>query len=158
MRSQRITFKDEAKTNHTPGIGWYNSSNQPYDSSYNNATYRAEASKNGYFVEDPSYHSYPEPLESIFYGYRVTGDKRWQKYNWEIFQALDTKRSKSVPYAEISDVNAPGGGELINYVSSFYFAETLKYLYLTFTEPDVVSLDKYVFNTESHPFIIKNSC
>ncbi|KAJ5536746.1 mannosyl-oligosaccharide alpha-1-2-mannosidase 1B [Penicillium frequentans] len=139
-------------------IGWYNASNQPYDSSYNNATYRAEASKYGYFIEDPSYRSYPEPLESIFYAYRVTGDKRWQDYNWEIFNALNTTRSKSVPYAEITDVNEPYGGTLVNYVSSFYFAEVLKYLYLSFAEPDVVSLDKYVFNTECHPFTIKKTC
>ncbi|KAJ5263559.1 mannosyl-oligosaccharide alpha-1-2-mannosidase 1B [Penicillium angulare] len=140
-------------------IGWYNASNKPYDSTYNNGTYRAQAAKNGgYFIEDPSYSSYPEPLESIFYAYRVTGDKRWQDYNWEIFKALDTKRSRSVPYAEISDVNAPGGGQLSNYVASFYFAEVLKYLYLTFAEPDVVSLDKYVFNTECHPMTIKNTC
>ncbi|KAJ6164451.1 mannosyl-oligosaccharide alpha-1-2-mannosidase 1B [Penicillium chermesinum] len=140
------------------GIGWYNASNQPYDPEYNNATYRAQGAKLGYFIEDPSYRSYPEPLESIFYAYRVTGDTRWQQYNWEIFNALDTARSKAVPYAEISDVNKPYGGTLINYVSSFYFAEVLKYLYLTFAEPDVVSLDKYVFNTECHPFTIKTPC
>ncbi|KAJ5649965.1 mannosyl-oligosaccharide alpha-1-2-mannosidase 1B [Penicillium longicatenatum] len=139
-------------------IGWYNASNQPYDSSYNDATYRTEASKYGYFIEDPSYRSYPEPLESIFYAYRVTGDERWQDYNWEIFNALNTTRSKSVPYAEITDVNEPYGGTLVNYVSSFYFAEVLKYLYLSFAEPDVVSLDKYVFNTECHPFSIKKTC
>jgi mannosyl-oligosaccharide alpha-1,2-mannosidase len=45
------------------------------------------------------------------------GDTRWQEYNWEIFQALDTHRSAAVPYAGISDVNAPGGGELVNLVS-----------------------------------------
>ena len=27
--------------------------------------------------------------------------------------------------------------------SSYYFAETLKYLYLTFSEPDLVSLDDF---------------
>ncbi|KAJ5679670.1 mannosyl-oligosaccharide alpha-1-2-mannosidase 1B [Penicillium macrosclerotiorum] len=140
-------------------IAWYNSNNLAYNNAYNkNATYRAEAAKNGYFIEDPSYRSYPEPLESVFYAWRITGDTRWQDYNWETFQALNTTRSASVPYTEISDVNAPYGGELVNYVSSFYFAEVLKYLYLTFTEPDVVSLDDFVFNTECHPMTIKNPC
>lgn len=41
---------------------------------------------------------------------------------------------------------------------SFYFAEVLKYLYLTFAEPDVISLDRFVFNTECHPMLIKKSC
>lgn len=37
---------------------------------------------------------------------------------------------------------------------SFWIAETLKYLYLIFSEPDLISLDDYVFNTEAHPFRI----
>lgn len=37
---------------------------------------------------------------------------------------------------------------------SFFFAETLKYLYLTFTDKNCISLDHYVFNTEAHPFIL----
>jgi len=32
------------------------------------------------------------------------------------------------------------------------FGEVLKYLYLTFDDPNNISLDKYVFNTECHPF------
>lgn len=34
---------------------------------------------------------------------------------------------------------------------SFFIAETLKYLYLLFSDDDVISLDKWVFNTEAHP-------
>jgi mannosyl-oligosaccharide alpha-1,2-mannosidase len=37
---------------------------------------------------------------------------------------------------------------------SYFLAETLKYLYLMFTEEDLIPLDKYVFNTEGHPFAI----
>jgi len=32
-------------------------------------------------------------------------------------------------------------------------AETLKYFYLIFTDPGVVSLDEWVFNTEAHPSV-----
>lgn len=35
----------------------------------------------------------------------------------------------------------------------FFFAEVLKYLYLTFTEPDVIDLSQWVFNTEAHPYL-----
>lgn len=34
---------------------------------------------------------------------------------------------------------------------SFWMAETLKYFYLIFSPPDLISLDEYVFNTEAHP-------
>jgi mannosyl-oligosaccharide alpha-1,2-mannosidase len=37
-------------------------------------------------------------------------------------------------------------------MESFWTAETLKYFYLIFSEPELVSLDDFVFNTEAHPF------
>ena len=39
-----------------------------------------------------------------------------------------------------------------NEMESFWIAETLKYYYLLFAEPDVISLDEWVLNTEAHPF------
>jgi mannosyl-oligosaccharide alpha-1,2-mannosidase len=36
-------------------------------------------------------------------------------------------------------------------MESFWMAETLKYFYLLYSKPDVVSLDDFVFNTEAHP-------
>lgn len=38
---------------------------------------------------------------------------------------------------------------------SFFLAETLKYLYLIFSDDNVVSLDEWVFNTEAHPVPIQ---
>ena len=37
---------------------------------------------------------------------------------------------------------------------SFFIAETLKYLYLLFSEDSVLPLDSWVLNTEAHPFPI----
>ena len=34
---------------------------------------------------------------------------------------------------------------------SFFIAETLKYLYLLFSDDSVLPLDQWVFNTEAHP-------
>jgi mannosyl-oligosaccharide alpha-1,2-mannosidase len=34
---------------------------------------------------------------------------------------------------------------------SYYIAETLKYLFLTFDEPERLSLKDWVLNTECHP-------
>ncbi len=40
-----------------------------------------------------------------------------------------------------------------DYMPTFFFAETLKYLYLTFSHHQQgFDFDKYVFNTEAHPF------
>ena len=38
---------------------------------------------------------------------------------------------------------------------SFFLAETLKYLYLLFSDDDLIPLDKWVLNTEAHPIPIK---
>ena len=37
---------------------------------------------------------------------------------------------------------------------SYFFAETLKYLFLLFNDEDSERLDHHVFNTEAHPFPI----
>ena len=39
-------------------------------------------------------------------------------------------------------------------MESFWLAETLKYLYLLFSDDAVISLDKWVLNTEAHPLPI----
>ena len=38
---------------------------------------------------------------------------------------------------------------------SFFLAETLKYLYLLFSDDDLISLDQWVFNTEAHPLPVR---
>lgn len=35
---------------------------------------------------------------------------------------------------------------------TFVIAETLKYLWLLFSDDDVLPLDQWVFNTEAHPY------
>jgi mannosyl-oligosaccharide alpha-1,2-mannosidase len=36
-------------------------------------------------------------------------------------------------------------------MESFFLAETMKYLYLTFSDSDVLSPTEWVFTTEAHP-------
>lgn len=45
----------------------------------------------------------------------------------------------------------------ILFLHSFFFAETLKYLYLLFSPDSIISLDKFVFNTEAHPLLRRSS-
>ena len=51
------------------------------------------------------------------------------------------------------DEGSEEGFNQIDSMESFLFAETFKYLYLLFSPPEIISLDKFVFNTEAHPFI-----
>lgn len=40
------------------------------------------------------------------------------------------------------------------HIHSYALAETWKYLYLIFLDHDPIPMDKYVLNTEAHPFPI----
>ncbi|KAF9163674.1 hypothetical protein DFQ26_002267 [Actinomortierella ambigua] len=92
----------------------------------------------------------PETLESLWILYRLTGDKRYPEQAWEIFQALERSCRTSIAYSALSNVHQSGSHS--NNMESFFLAETLKYLYLMYSTPDVISLDDFVLNTEAHPF------
>jgi hypothetical protein len=38
-------------------------------------------------------------------------------------------------------------------MESFFFAETMKYLYLLFAPESTLEFDKVIFNTEAHPLM-----
>lgn len=98
----------------------------------------------------------PETVESLFYLYRLTGDVKYRQWGLEIFESF-------VKYTKVVDDNGKTSYTSLDDVSrippkvrdnmeSFWFAETLKYLYLLFDDENKLPLDKYVFNTEAHPF------
>lgn len=93
----------------------------------------------------------PEAIESVFVMYRTTGDEYWREKGWEMFKAIEKHTIATYGASAISDVTSKKPVAL-DEMESFWLAETLKYFYLLFSEPDVVSLDDYVLNTEAHPF------
>eukprot|EP01127_Copromyxa_protea_P018090 TRINITY_DN561_c0_g1_i1.p1 TRINITY_DN561_c0_g1~~TRINITY_DN561_c0_g1_i1.p1 ORF type:complete len:574 (-),score=141.75 TRINITY_DN561_c0_g1_i1:21-1631(-) len=92
----------------------------------------------------------PETVEAFFVLYRVTGDKKYQDWGWEVFQALEKHCKTEGGYSGVTDVGKVPVN-LNNKVESFFFAETMKYLYLLFSPRSYISLDEFVFNTEAHP-------
>jgi len=86
--------------------------------------------------------------------YRITGDPSWQEKGWRMFEAIIRATSTDIAHSAIADV-APVDGATPSQedsMESFWMAETLKYFYLLFETPDVISLDEWVLNTEAHPF------
>lgn len=104
-------------------------------------------------AHDPRYLLRPEAIESVFILYRMTGDKKLQEHGWNMFQAVKKAAKTDVAYASIENVMIKNGKPLKqeDSMESFWTAETLKYYYLLFSDPEVVSLDDYVLNTEAHP-------
>jgi mannosyl-oligosaccharide alpha-1,2-mannosidase len=97
--------------------------------------------------------SRPELIESLFVIYRITGDKIYQEKAWKLFESITKATQTEHSYSSIPDVLNPTG-TVNDAIESFFYAETLKYFYLIFSEPNVISLDDYVFSTEAHPFRI----
>lgn len=105
-------------------------------------------------IPDRRYILRPEAVESVFVMYRVTGDAYWQDRAWDMWLAIDRLTTCELANSAVADV-CPRDGEApakMDSMESFWMGETLKYFYLIFSEPELVSLDEWVFNTEAHPF------
>lgn len=121
-------------------------------------------------ARDPRYLLRPEAIESVFVLWRVTGDEEWREVAWDMYRAVvDVTRTefgnaavedvRDVKTKKIDSMEVSRGDVIIllrrwsaNRKQSFWLAETLKYFYLIFSPPDLISLDDYVLNTEAHPF------
>lgn len=97
----------------------------------------------------------PEFVESLWYMYQITGNQTYQQWGWQIFQAFEKYTKVANGYTSIGNVRNPLNTRPRDMMESFFFGETLKYLYLLFSDdPHILSLDKYVLNSEAHPLPI----
>lgn len=104
-------------------------------------------------IRDRRYILRPEAIESVFVLYRITGQKEYQEAAWDMFTAIMNATSTPFANAPILDVSAIDKPLMLDdSMESFWLAETLKYFYLVFSPPDLISLDEFVLNTEAHPF------
>ncbi|GAB1737943.1 hypothetical protein NU219Hw_g2456t1 [Hortaea werneckii] len=111
-------------------------------------------------IGDRRYILRPEAIESVFLLYRMTGEQKYQDAAWDMFTAITNASGTRLANAAMSDITltreqlaqTSAGNTQMDSMESFWMAETLKYFYLVFSDPDVVNLDEWVFNTEAHPF------
>uniref|UniRef100_A0AAX7T2P4 alpha-1,2-Mannosidase n=1 Tax=Astatotilapia calliptera TaxID=8154 RepID=A0AAX7T2P4_ASTCA len=92
----------------------------------------------------------PEVIETYMYMWRFTHDPKYREWGWEAVQALEQHCRVDGGYSGIRDVYA-SSPNYDDVQQSFYLAETLKYLYLLFSEDDHLPFEHWVFNTEAHP-------
>ena len=98
----------------------------------------------------------PETIESLWALWRVTGEEEWRDAGWEMWRAWERHaRVDTGGYASVDNVTqAPEKGPIkrIDKMESFWLGETLKYLYLLFSDdPSLLPAECFVFNTEAHP-------
>ena len=93
----------------------------------------------------------PEVLESNFYAWRSTGNVKYYERAAAAAESFATYlKTPTVAYAPIDDVDSTDS-DFIDDMESFWFAEVLKYLYLTFDDPTRISLDNCEFPPLSSP-------
>jgi hypothetical protein len=94
-------------------------------------------------IKERSYILRPETVESFFYLWRVTKDPVWRERGWAIFRAIE--KNCWVPdwgYVPLKDVSIYHGQDVNGRMESFFLAETLKYLYLLFSNDSLLSIDE----------------
>ncbi|XP_072863787.1 mannosyl-oligosaccharide 1,2-alpha-mannosidase IC [Chlorocebus sabaeus] len=98
----------------------------------------------------------PEVVESYMYLWRQTHNPIYREWGWEVVLALEKHCRTEAGFSGIQDVYSSTPSH-DNKQQSFFLAETLKYLYLLFSEDDLLSLEDWVFNTEAHPLPVNHS-
>ncbi|MBW4027974.1 MAG: glycoside hydrolase family 47 protein [Acidobacteria bacterium] len=99
-------------------------------------------------ITDPAYPLRPEIIESTYYLYHYTGDAKYLAMGQTYFNALMKYCRTDVGFAALANVQTK---QKDDHMESFFFAETLKYMYLLFAPPSTLDFNSIVFNTEAHP-------
>ncbi|KAF2904912.1 hypothetical protein ILUMI_01268 [Ignelater luminosus] len=100
----------------------------------------------------------PEFIESLWYMYQLTKNTTYQDWGWQIFQAFEKYTKVINGYTSIGNVRNTANVRPKDLMESFFLSETLKYLYLLFSDnPKLLDIDKYVVNSEAHPLPIYSS-
>ena len=106
-----------------------------------------------YKTETPNYPVYdlnPEIMESAYYLYSLTGESKYRDMNVSFWSDIKKYCRTEVAFTSVENVETM---EKRDYMPTFFFAETLKYLYLTFSILDhPYQFEDLLFTTEAHPF------
>ncbi len=114
-------------------------------------TFGIEPEEMNYMTMKVSYNGYelrPEIIESAYYLRHFTNDPRYAAMGATFLDSLIKYCRTDIGYAALSDVEKKTKKDEME---SFFFAETLKYLFLLYAPPDTIDLKNVVFNTEAHP-------
>jgi len=114
-------------------------------------TFGVEPEEIDYMKMKITYDGYalrPEIIESAYYLHHFTKEPRYLEMGKTFLDSLVRCCRTDSGYAALSNIEKKTQKDEME---SFFFAETLKYLYLLYAPPDTIDLSKVVFNTEAHP-------
>lgn len=99
-------------------------------------------------ITSAGYQLRPEIIESTYYLYHYTHDPKYLAMGVTYYHSLVKYCRTDDAYAALEDVRTKAKADSME---SFFFAETMKYLYLLFAPESTLDFDKVIFNTEAHP-------
>jgi mannosidase alpha-like ER degradation enhancer 2 len=99
-------------------------------------------------VTDSMYYLRPEIIESAYYLRHYTGDSTYRRMGETFFRSIRDYCKTDAGYAYLKNVVTK---EKADGMESFFFAETMKYLYLLMAPENAFPFGEIVFTTEAHP-------
>jgi mannosyl-oligosaccharide alpha-1,2-mannosidase len=69
----------------------------------------------------------PETVESLMYLWRLTGNKTYQDWGWDIFQAFEKNSRVESGYVGLRDVGLPDLNFLLKNARDITIVETFRY-------------------------------
>jgi mannosyl-oligosaccharide alpha-1,2-mannosidase len=105
-----------------------------------------------FWPESDEYLLRPESVESVYLMWRFTGLQKYRDYAWAMFQGINRTCRVEGGFSEVKKLDSatPTPKDVME---SFFLAETLKYLYLTFSDSSWLQPGEWIFNTEAHPLL-----
>lgn len=98
--------------------------------------------------EYPNSEINPEIIESAYYLHEITGKEEYLNMIKTYWKDIKKNCKNEVAYNSIEDVRTM---EKKDYLATFFFAETMKYFYIAFSQGEF-DFNEHVFNTEAHTF------
>jgi len=105
-----------------------------------------------YETHKPNYPVYdlnPEIIESAYYLFHFTGDDKYRTMGIKYWNDILIYCKTEIAFTAIENVETM---EKRDYMATYFFAETMKYFYLLFSEPEGFDFDNHIFTTEAHTF------
>ena len=99
-------------------------------------------------VGDAGYPLRPEIVESTYYLHQLTRAPEYLRMGRQLFDDFVRHCRTDEAYASLKSVVTK---EKADSMESFLFAETFKYFYLLFSQPETLRFRTVIFNTEAHP-------
>lgn len=100
-------------------------------------------------IIDPRYYLNPEIIESTFYLHHFSNDSLYLHEGEKYFQDIMKYCRTDIAFCQTEDVVTKKQSDAL---PSFFFAETMKYFYLLFSDKGNTFFDEHVFSTEAHLF------